>query len=564
MLQDDVSVREQGFAVLDEVRPLEPELKSALYAAYELAGATKAALYLAASYTSERYEVVTSYAFNPGSRKVVDGKDPLVHRLAMTHSPLVINALAEDELVAEVLFRQNHDRLIAVPIFGRGRRMVGFVDLRDKAGKRNFEAADVAAAERVMQEIVHVLASKNLYGVGRVPLVDMAEGRKSTGSGVNEVSRIPLTKEKKEAHSAVALSTEAIEVIRIAHDRMTQRDLAIDRRRRILTAEEFDRVRLLLPAALAIPGVAAAALTSLSGGESQAIVTHGEPTVHTLKLIRQQIAKWAGQTLGELSIVPVIMPSRTCAPLNHDQLRTVASSQLAPRAVERLILTIAFERVPDETTRVQIERFAEFLGDSVEAIIGRMELQAERLAMAECLLEPDFNRYEGLADHSKLVSAISHRFATVLSLRPHDIETVRIAALVHDVGLRLLDYKALTAAKDLSDDQKHAVSEHPLVGAALVEPILGPDVALAVLRHHERIDGKGYPGRVPGDRIPIAAKIIAIADAWVAMTSPWHYVRGVSEGDAVAQLREGAGTQFDETLVGPFLAERHEIAGTEE
>src|SRR5581483_7186282 len=217
------------------------------------------------------------------------------------------------------------------------------------------------------------------------------------------------------------------------------------------------------------------------------------------------------------------------------------------------VLTIAFERVPDEPARLQIERFAEFLGDSVEAIIGRMELQAERLAMAECLLEPDFNRYEGLADHSKLVSATSHRFAAVLGLRPHDIETVRIAALVHDVGLRLLDYKALTAAKELSEDQKRAIAEHPLVGAAL-----------AVLRHHERVDGKGYPGRIPGDRIPIAAKIIAIADAWVAMTSPWQYVRGVSEGDAVAQLREGAGTQFDESLVGTFIAGRQEIAGAEE
>ncbi len=564
MLQDDVSVREQEFAVLDEVRPLEPELKSALYAAYELAGATKAALYLAASHTSERYEIITSYAFNAGARKVIDAKDPLVHRLSTTHAPIVVNSMGEDELVAEVLFRHNNDRLIAVPIFGRGRRMVGFIDLRDKAGKKNFEPSDVAAAERVMHEIVRVLASKNLYGVGRVPLVDMPAGRKGTSSGAAEVTRVPAAKEKKEKTSPTLLSSEAIEVIRIAHDRMTQRDLAIDRRRRILTEEEFERVRILLPAALAIPGVAAAALTSLSGGEKQAIVAHGEPTLQTLKLIRQQIAKWTGQPLSEISIVPTVMPSRTCAPLTHEQLRTIASSQLAPRAVERLVLTIAFERVPDEPARLQIERFAEFLGDSVEAIIGRMELQAERLAMAECLLEPDFNRYEGLADHSKLVSATSHRFAAVLGLRPHDIETVRIAALVHDVGLRLLDYKALTAAKELSEDQKRAIAEHPLVGAALVEPILGPDVALAVLRHHERVDGKGYPGRIPGDRIPIAAKIIAIADAWVAMTSPWQYVRGVSEGDAVAQLREGAGTQFDESLVGTFIAGRQEIAGAEE
>src|ERR1041385_44258 len=101
MVHDDVSVREQEFAVLNEVRPLEPELKRALYSAYELAAATKAALYLAASYANERYELVTSYAFNPADRRVVDAKDPLVQRLNAAHSPIVVNALNEDERVAE-------------------------------------------------------------------------------------------------------------------------------------------------------------------------------------------------------------------------------------------------------------------------------------------------------------------------------------------------------------------------------------------------------------------------------------------------------------------------------
>src|SRR4051794_25246655 len=144
MEHDDVGVSEQEFAVLNEVRPLEPELKRALYSAYELCAATKAALYLAASYVNERYELITSYAFNPADRRLVDGKDALVQRLNATHGPITVNAFGEDERVAEVLFRHNNERLLAVPIFGRGRRMVGFIDLRDKAGRKNFDAADVA------------------------------------------------------------------------------------------------------------------------------------------------------------------------------------------------------------------------------------------------------------------------------------------------------------------------------------------------------------------------------------------------------------------------------------
>lgn len=563
MVHDDASVREQEFAVLDEVRPLEPELKRALYSAYELCAATKAALYLAASYVNERYELITSYAFNPADRRVIDGKDALVQRLNATHGPIKVNAFGEDERVAEVLFRHNNERLLAVPIFGRGRRMVGFIDLRDKAGRKNFDADDVAAAEKITREVVKVLATKNLYGVGRVPLVDMPKRAKSN-SGVWSSPRLPIARRSEgERPSAAMLSTRALEVIKRAHERMTKRDLAIDRRRRILTAEEFERVRVLLPAALSIPGVAAAMLTSMSHDEMQAIAAHGELTPEAAKLIQVKLSQWAKRPMRETTQA-LVLPSRNCKTVSHDMLRMVASSQLAPRAVERLVLTIAFEVTPDESTRRQIEQFADYLGDAIEAIIGRMEMQLERRAMAQLLLEPDFNRYEGLSDHCKLVSDIAQRLATVVGLPAHETETVRIAALVHDVGLRLLDYNELTAAKELSDDQKRAVTEHPLVGAALVEPILGSEVALAVLRHHERVDGTGYPGRVPSDRIPMAAKIIAIADAWVAMTSPWPYVNCVPPGDAVTRLRDGAGTQFDASLVGTFLAARTEIVGEDE
>jgi len=305
-------------------------------------------------------------------------------------------------------------------------------------------------------------------------------------------------------------------------------------------------------------------LTCTNQQERQTIFAHGEPAADAIKLIREQIAKSAGRAMNDAAAASVVNVSRASGSLTSAQLRSVASCPLAPRAVEQLMLTVALEQQPDEASRQQIERFADVLGDSVEAIIGRIELQRERFAMAERLLEPDFNRYEGLADHSRLVSNIAYRFAAVVGLASHDAETVRIAGLIHDVGLRLLDYQELTSSKDLSEDHKRAVSEHPLVGAALIEPILGSEVALAVLRHHERVDGTGYPGRVAGSRIPITAKIVTIADAWVAMTSPWSYVKCVPAGDAVKRLREGAGTQFDAQLVETFLAARHEIVGPED
>jgi HD-GYP domain-containing protein (c-di-GMP phosphodiesterase class II) len=136
---------------------------------------------------------------------------------------------------------------------------------------------------------------------------------------------------------------------------------------------------------------------------------------------------------------------------------------------------------------------------------------------------------------------------------------VRIAALVHDVGLRLLDYERLYKKMNLTAEEMRGLAEHTVVGAALVEPLLGTDVAQAVLRHHERVDGKGYPSRMSGQQIPLAARIIQIADAWVAMTARQSYQHPVSREQAAARLREGAGSQFDAALVERFLRALDEI-----
>jgi HD-GYP domain-containing protein (c-di-GMP phosphodiesterase class II) len=95
-----------------------------------------------------------------------------------------------------------------------------------------------------------------------------------------------------------------------------------------------------------------------------------------------------------------------------------------------------------------------------------------------------------------------------------------------------------------------------------VEPLLGPEVAQAVLRHHERVDGKGYPSRMSGDLIPLASRIIQVCDAWVAMTSNDSYkVTPLSRRDAAQKTREAAGSQFDDSVVACFLRSLNDIVG---
>jgi HD-GYP domain-containing protein (c-di-GMP phosphodiesterase class II) len=224
-------------------------------------------------------------------------------------------------------------------------------------------------------------------------------------------------------------------------------------------------------------------------------------------------------------------------------------------------VTVAFERTTEEDARNLVQSFLRAIEQPVDAAIASSGGSVDRQAIAEKLLQPDFLRYPELAEHCRSVSVLAQRFARLLELPASQVETVRIAALVHDAGLRLIEYDRLYRASTLTPEEKRVMAEHPIVGAALVEPLLGTDVAQAVLRHHERVDGGGYPSRLRGQQIPLASRIIQIADAWIAMTAEQSYKPPVPAEIAADRLREGAGTQFDAKLVEAFLKALPELAG---
>src|ERR1043166_1194059 len=151
---------------LEEARLLEPALKRALYECIERIRATKAALYLGASHgASSAFELVTAYGWSAAPARLDAAKNPIVTRLAATQMPLMVNSVASDRAVAEAVFEQGCERVLALPIFGRARQLVGIIDLRDKAGRKPFEASDVAAGDTIREQIESVLGSKQLYGI---------------------------------------------------------------------------------------------------------------------------------------------------------------------------------------------------------------------------------------------------------------------------------------------------------------------------------------------------------------------------------------------------------------
>src|ERR1041384_6431618 len=144
--------------MLAEVKSIENTLKQILYGCVEHVHATKAALYLSASHdlNQKQYEIVTSYQYNPADRKTVTANDDLVDRLTVKRSSFFVNSVSSDQRFAEMLFRQGNDRLLATPLFSRG-RLVGFIDMRDKAGKKLFDAPDVDAANQIASQMLRLL-----------------------------------------------------------------------------------------------------------------------------------------------------------------------------------------------------------------------------------------------------------------------------------------------------------------------------------------------------------------------------------------------------------------------
>ena len=129
------------------------------------------------------------------------------------------------------------------------------------------------------------------------------------------------------------------------------------------------------------------------------------------------------------------------------------------------------------------------------------------------------------------------------------------AALLHDIGKVGIPDDILHKARDLSDQEWHTMREHPVIGERIVRTIPGLGPVARIIRHeHERWDGSGYPDGLAGEDIPVGARIILACDAYHAMTSNRPYRQAMAHSDAVRELAEGAGSQFDpevtEALIG--------------
>jgi hypothetical protein len=557
-----------------EVRELQSKLKEILYDCAVEVKATKAALYLYDD--GERiFELITQYGFRGGLAERADTDDPLIDRCGRGRTAFFINGLTAEPRFSEKLYEASTERLLAAPVYLRG-KLVGVIDMRDKSGKALFEQADLPKAQRIADRIAELFVTKNVFGQRFIQLSNAPDatvvlptnvpvGAAAAASAARPAAapappaaapalrsvppppppparpatgtfmRVPGMILEARAASELILETTPIESFGEAE---------------VAVAREVLQSMLLVPSAM----VASFSAFGHMGGV-QEVVARGTVNEEGMGFLQSKLNVWLtkrGETGGYLR-TNVQYPFGTSGPqVTPAQMVKVFTAPVAAGGLRGLYLTVAFGANPDRVAHEMLAAFHGHLQTAIDLSMTRSGAQSARWRIAERLLEPDFAHYPELRRHSDSVVARVEGFARFLAFSQAEVEMARVIALVHDAGMRLLDYDRLYRKRDLSQDEMSILQEHVHVGAALVEPLLGNEFARAVLCHHERWDGRGYPNRLQGEEIPRLSRLLQICDAYETMIAPDSYQTPEAPPKAIAIITRGAGSQFDPELAQRF------------
>ena len=223
-----------------------------------------------------------------------------------------------------------------------------------------------------------------------------------------------------------------------------------------------------------------------------------------------------------------------CKPFNLEEL-----SLAVQRALDRRHLQLElreYQQFLEEKVEEQTDEIRKVFLGAIEALVSALEAK---------------DRYTG--GHSRRVTKLSLALGNELGLAAKDMEELRWASLLHDIGKIAIDQSIQNKSGKLTPEEYDHIMTHTHAGALIVQPLVNGKISEMIEHHHDRYDGSGPHQIIAGSGIPLGARIIAIADAFDAMTSDRPYRSAMSVEEAMREIQRGARTQFDPTIINAFI-----------
>jgi putative nucleotidyltransferase with HDIG domain len=222
-----------------------------------------------------------------------------------------------------------------------------------------------------------------------------------------------------------------------------------------------------------------------------------------------------------------------------------------------LVLGLIGKNKPS-TFEEEKSQLATFLAEQAAGSIYRIKmanrLQENQSETVLALSKTIQIRDDPTGGHSTRMTALAEQMAAACRCTVEEIQTVRRAGLLHDIGKIGIPDEILHRSGPLSDEEWTIVRHHPDIGAEIVLMVSNlAQVAELIRSHHERYDGKGYPRGLSGEQIPLGARILTVVDAYTAMTDGRAYRHAISHGEAIAEIKRCSGSHFDPWVVEMFL-----------
>jgi HD-GYP domain-containing protein (c-di-GMP phosphodiesterase class II) len=485
---------------------VERSFKEVLFSFLEEVHCTKAALYLLAP--DGNYSLMAQYGF--GRRDHLEpqhrAQDALVGKIReLRNTPWALNHPAEEPAFEEHLAAAGTSRMLLVPLHGAS-RVLGFVDARDKGGRRPFEDDDLRRGAKIADALLGLVRLHGLF-----PDLDDAspEPAASTDRAPNW-SPQPVDDVLLDEYGLQDLDEALVDTV--THDGV------------------FAAAMTVTTAASASTVVYTIARTAEV--DQDAITRHQVEALARMQRSAPHQSSWRVETRRITSRADAAQPSviSTSVPISSADW-SVALSVVAAEG--------------GAAAQTVLERLQKAAASAREAT----GLRFCRRGLARRLLEPGEHKYPDLVAHSLAVSRLCWQMAQALDFDRSDTEEVLLAGLLHDVGMRELDYDRLYRSRAPSPQDRRIYREHVLVGERIVKGVGMEGIARALRHHHERWDGQGYPDRLAGDSIPLLARLVHVAEVYDVLTSPESYRPPAPSEQALATMKTAAGQQFDADLV---------------